>query len=384
MKKTLRCLLSVALILTMLLSMVGAVSAAPAEPETVETVGDLLQPTKNGAAGTPVRDAGQWQWNELLGEAPESFDTKKNNAVAATTTPPDKGLIFNDDTELETVLSYMRAQMKARKASVAVTYETKDFYDYSAFAEALFQAAIAHTGVGNEGDYLRWLWRSRSRHVYGTQGVYLTYTFKLTYLTTAAQEQQMDTAVASLLRQLNLNGLTNYKKVRKIYDWICANVTYDHTGLKQGIDNSPLTWTPYKALLQGTSVCQGYALLFYRLALESGVDNRFIGGKGDGGDHGWNIVRLGGKYYNLDATWDAGKTSYQWFLLTDGNFVRHVRDADYLTADFYKAYPMGATNYNPNVTIPGDMNGDGELTTNDAVYLLLHIMFGAEDYPLAV
>ena len=33
--------------------------------------------------------------------------------------------------------------------------------------------------------------------------------------------------------------------------------------------------------------------------------------------------------------------------------------------------------------IPGDMNGNETLDTNDAVYLLLRIMFGAEDYPIA-
>ena len=31
---------------------------------------------------------------------------------------------------------------------------------------------------------------------------------------------------------------------------------------------------------------------------------------------------------------------------------------------------------------PGDMNGDGKVNTDDAVYLLLHVMFGAEDYPV--
>ena len=32
--------------------------------------------------------------------------------------------------------------------------------------------------------------------------------------------------------------------------------------------------------------------------------------------------------------------------------------------------------------VTGDLDSDGELTTGDAVYLLLHVMFGAEDYPI--
>ena len=35
------------------------------------------------------------------------------------------------------------------------------------------------------------------------------------------------------------------------------------------------------------------------------------------------------------------------------------------------------------VYVPGDMNGDENLTYNDAVYLLLHTMFGEERYPLS-
>ena len=31
---------------------------------------------------------------------------------------------------------------------------------------------------------------------------------------------------------------------------------------------------------------------------------------------------------------------------------------------------------------PVDLNGDGKMNTDDAVYLLLHVMFGPEDYPV--
>ena len=34
--------------------------------------------------------------------------------------------------------------------------------------------------------------------------------------------------------------------------------------------------------------------------------------------------------------------------------------------------------------LPGDTDGDSRLTTDDAVYLLLHVMFGGVDYPIAI
>ena len=36
----------------------------------------------------------------------------------------------------------------------------------------------------------------------------------------------------------------------------------------------------------------------------------------------------------------------------------------------------------PGESLPGDLDDDGMLTTDDAVYLLLHVMFGREDYPV--
>ena len=383
MKKIMKQGAALLLCLLMLLSLVGTASAEPVEDTALANEFVTEYAVSKGAPGKYVGGAGDAEWNELLGEMPQnelqrSYDTDDRNETKAAAT------FYGDSDTLEEVLAYIRQEMKARSSKIVFTLYSDETYDYDSFAVGIRELALEHTGVGDEGDYLRWLWRSRSYTYSGYAGQYVTYSFPYTYLTTAAQERAMTTAVSNLLTNLDLSGKTDYQKVRKIYDWICANVTYDYTGLNKGIDNSPLTWTPYKALTQGTSVCQGYALLFYRLALESGVDARFIGGTGDGGSHGWNIVKLGGKYYNLDATWDAGLTNYQWFLLTDANFVRHVRDAEYRTSDFYAAYPMGTSNYDPSTRIAGDMDGDGRLTTDDAVYLLLHVMFGAKDYPLAV
>jgi transglutaminase/protease-like cytokinesis protein 3 len=33
--------------------------------------------------------------------------------------------------------------------------------------------------------------------------------------------------------------------------------------------------------------------------------------------HAWNKVRLDGTYYTLDATWDAGKDEYNYFLKSE-------------------------------------------------------------------
>ena len=59
----------------------------------------------------------------------------------------------------------------------------------------------------------------------------------------------------------------------------------------------------------------------------------------------------------------------------------------YGTEAAWKKISIGADNYalldaTIHFVMPGDMDSDRKLTTDDAVYLLLHVMFGAEDYPL--
>ena len=81
-----------------------------------------------------------------------------------------------------------------------------------------------------------------------------------------------------------------------------------------------------------------------------GIDCRMVPSI-DEENHVWNIVSMGNLYYNLDATWDEGTTDYQWFLLSDSNFVRHTRDAEYRTTSFYNQYPMGKYNYNPATAV---------------------------------
>ena len=252
----------------------------------------------------------------------------------------------------------------------------------------ILDEAFRHTGVPTEGDYLL-------RHYGGSQiemggyregsEFYLYFTYNmLGYYTTAQQEAEVDAAVAALLEQLDVWEASDYEKVKAIYDYICSHVTYDYAGLS-GTD--PTTYSAWKALIKGTSVCQGYANLFYRLALELGVDARIISGDG-GGPHGWNIVRLDGKYYNVDATWDSqrveARLEYKYFLCSPDNFTDHIRDEEYDTQVFHAQYPMGDKNYDPagGSVLIGDMNSDSVISDQDAMYLLRFTLFGEVRYPL--
>lgn len=212
-------------------------------------------------------------------------------------------------------------------------------------AHEVLAQAMAHTGVPTEGDYLLWQYNSYSASINGyvEDGIaWVTLTYTMSYYTDAAQEAEMDSAVADLLYKLNVYDADNYTKLKAIYEYICANITYDYDNLED--ESYKLKHTAYAGLINGTCVCQGYALLLYRLALELGVDCRLIAGDG-GGPHGWNIAQLDGLYYNLDSTWDAGHTDYDYFLVSPDNFTDHIRYEEYDTPEFHEYYPMADKNY---------------------------------------
>ena len=254
------------------------------------------------------------------------------------------------NSEAEAV-AYLRQQMTQRAEEVSFRIYMDDF-DFSR-AYPIFEAALAHTGNPTEGDYLQWQYAYVS---YGASGYHdgdqynMTFTYNIGYYTTAQQEAEMDAAAASLLATLNPNSSSDYENLKTVYDWMCQNITYDYENLYD--DSYYLKHTAYAALINGTSVCQGYALLMYRLLLELGIDCRVIVGSSSGESHAWNIVQLDGKYYNLDSTWDATQAqsgrNYKYFLRCDAKFPDHARDPAYGTADFYATYPMSDTDYDPN------------------------------------
>ncbi len=263
--------------------------------------------------------------------------------------------------------AYVRSQIMARESDIRIKYEfngrsviiSSDKYDeiFSAYnAEnydevsrliadiidknipevnvgwPILRKATAHTGKGNEGDYLinsikDTFTVSSSPHCVFTpvdgnsyemevDNVNLRYGFE--YYTSAQQEQSFKNEAAKTMNSLKLSGLTDYEKVCRIYSYIAQNITYDRENVNN--DAYGLKQSAYAALVNKTAVCQGYASLMYYMLNSQDIDCRIIKGssKNQSGKyehHAWNMVLLDGKYYFIDSTWDAESTDYRYFLL---------------------------------------------------------------------
>ena len=255
------------------------------------------------------------------------------------------------------VVQQLRSELKQRSETIQFYYIMECSGDgeiaqeeFKQQGRSFWEQALAHTGAATEGDYLAYQYGgyNGTMSAHKSDGLYyVTYNYTVTYYTTVEQESEMDTAAASVIAALALDGKSDYEKLAAIYGYICDNVTYDYANLEDS--TYLLKYTAYAALINKTAVCQGYAVLLYRLALMAGVDARVIAGIGGGGNHAWNIARIGSLYYDLDSTWDAGKSSssYNYFLRCEANFTNHTRNEEFTTAEFNSAYPMADADYVP-------------------------------------
>lgn len=102
--------------------------------------------------------------------------------------------------------------------------------------------------------------------------------------------------------------------------------------------------------------------------IEVGIDARLIAGTAGDTPHGWNIAQMEGYYYNLDSTWDAGETTYSYFLRCNDNFDGHTRDDDYTTDEFNSQYPMDEKDYEPSGDEPPAENPFTDVSESDYYY----------------
>ena len=123
-------------------------------------------------------------------------------------------------------------------------------------------------------------------------------------------------------------GMSDFEKIKAIHDWIVVNTDYDVAGVNSG--NIPETSFTAKGLFDThIAVCDGYSKAFELMASLAGLEvNRVTGqavSSGKAVSHAWNQVKMDGKWYNMDVTWDdpimnnapGNFLNYTYFLVPD-------------------------------------------------------------------
>ena len=113
----------------------------------------------------------------------------------------------------------------------------------------------------------------------------------------------VDSIVRSAVAECNskTDG-SEYAKALWLHDWLLDQLEYDKT----------LKWSSAEsALTRGLGTCQSYESAYAKLLTAAGIENSETRDTYDG--HTWNAMKLDGKWYQVDCTWDDTKDNYYNF-----------------------------------------------------------------------
>lgn len=121
---------------------------------------------------------------------------------------------------------------------------------------------------------------------------------------------------------------SDFEKILYLHDLLVLQYVYDQS---LGVFDTLTLMT------KGRGVCQAYTLLYGALLDAVGIENTRV--TSTKMNHTWNLVRLNGKWYHIDVTWDDpvpnqyGQVSHQYFLKSD-TYMQNADDPHYGWSSF--------------------------------------------------
>lgn len=148
-----------------------------------------------------------------------------------------------------------------------------------------------------------------------------TITVLQSYLTDAHQEQFVDAQVRQILPTIVHDAMTEKEKVLAVNDFIVRQTVY-------GTATNASPHSAFAVLMEGQAVCQGYALLAYKMIDLLNIDVLYVTGEAGGVGHAWNLVYVDHTWQHLDTTWNDpvpdrdDKVSHAYAFLTDEELLQ--------------------------------------------------------------
>ena len=135
----------------------------------------------------------------------------------------------------------------------------------------------------------------------------VTYLRTNTYIQVSSSEYpSVNSIVQSTVAKCNseTNG-SDYSKALWLHDWLLEQLDYDNS----------LKWSSAEsALTRSSGTCQAYERAYAKLLSAAGIENAETRDTYDG--HTWNAMKLDGKWYQVDCTWDDSSENYYNFNRT--------------------------------------------------------------------
>lgn len=193
-------------------------------------------------------------------------------------------------------------------------YEEEVVFPYPVEPETMKKLFLA---VYNQEEDIFWMSSIFFRPAEPSTAMKLSYRYDRE--TSQRMQAAVDEAAAGIFAGFS-EETSDYEKLLTFHDYIVTHCTFSDT-----TDYSNCT---YGALVDGFAQCEGYASAFDYLCSLADIDCFTVTGTNPTGyPHAWNMVKLEGKWYNVDCTWDDPVLD-----INDPSFLRHyyflVRDSD--------------------------------------------------------
>ena len=172
-------------------------------------------------------------------------------------------------------------------------------------------------------------------YTYWTSGSSIT-KIQFTYLTNAKEEQQeLDAALQEVKSKIDTSGMSDEEIVLAYHEYLTSTVAYAYEDYFNGTIAANHGYDMYGALVKHSCVCQGYAETMFYLLREAGLSCAIASSENI--NHAWNIVKIHGKWYHIDATWDdpvwdmPGRSYHDYFLVSfdtmnKNTLINHTKD----------------------------------------------------------
>lgn len=158
------------------------------------------------------------------------------------------------------------------------------------------------------------------------------------------QTKKVNISIKKLAKEIKAKKKSVYGRIKLSHDYIIDTIKYDH--------RKNCSYSAYGGLYKGRTVCNGYALILYKLLNEMDIPCKFVTGYVNGNPdslHAWNIVKIKNKWYHIDCTWDDdddGIYYRDYFLKSEKSMkADHTMDYFYMTEEFMEAYPIAVKDF---------------------------------------
>ena len=134
------------------------------------------------------------------------------------------------------------------------------------------------------------------------------YSYVSDFFKAGSKQSQLEKAVKEVAEKAKKHSTDDYERILFVHDYLVEHAIYDHDGLKEyyTANKSPsceYIFAAYGCLVNGKTVCSGFAKAFQLIMHEMGYDCTYVVGEA-GEAHGWNCIYLDGEGYFIDVTWD--------------------------------------------------------------------------------